>query len=569
MTSAVGLMVEFKAKSQEVDSAFRKIESESNKVIARNRQLANSFNAINHSVGDIGKSLLKWGAIGATAAAALGVGMFATLNRIAESIDTITTKARSLGIAGEALQRLGYAAAQSGFQLEDLTTAFRKVNMTIGMAVLHGGTYAQPFDDLKLSLESIQGLSVDKQFLAIVDALGKVTDGNKQAAIASQFFSRGYETVLNLARDNIQASLKEFDSLGVGIDESQRKAVKAFGDAQTKMGAIFAGFGQKVTAFVSPAFTKLIDFISDSIIEMGGMDAAARSFAGTIVGGLQGAVGVANKFLNALTETKKVLLFIQEIDLQRQLKVLNVNRPALPELNAGNPINPFSIQGKSYIESIAITQEFEKLSQAIESNHKAFSAATATIEMRKDFLSPLMKSMTVLESSIPKISDAFSVATLEVAKFGDMAGNSSKIKDMITANETAAVDTKIKTLLGESLQSRSGLPQLDDDGFNSAYKAAFEAFQRGASSNELQGRLAGLEARTRPVSGFDNSANKGAFEALKTYVGKLGDTKPQKMDITVSTTEGFNIKIATSSAITAAIRDKAVSMMATEAAGGG
>lgn len=266
----------------------------------------NKFNKFGTSAAK-GLSSLRSKILGLGAAFGIAltpIGIFYSLRKIGEEVDKITDSARGLGIAGEALQRLGYTAELSGQNLQDVEMFLTRANKSIGEAAQGNRQFIETFAKLNINVRDLKGQALDKQFLTIASALGKVTDKNIQAAIAAEIFGRNYTSVLSVVRDGIDDNIKGFDQLGLGINESQRKAIDAFGDAQTRIGAIFQSLGQKITAYTAGSFAGIIKSVEDIIKKMGGMDAVAAKFSAAILGAAKVAIQAIKAVSNVIDNFK-------------------------------------------------------------------------------------------------------------------------------------------------------------------------------------------------------------------------------------------------------------------------
>jgi hypothetical protein len=437
MTTMLGLYVEFKAKSKEVDDTFKKMSSEIDKLKGKQSTISSGFQNMTNKVMGLGRSILqygKWVALGITASAA---GLWILLGKIGDSIDKITDTARGLGVSAQAFQSLGYAASLSGVSMDELEMSLKKINVAIGQASSGNKEMVDTFASIGLSAFSLKGLSLDQQFITVANAIGKMTDKNQQASVAMQLFGRGYVSVLNMIRDGVTDNIKEFDKLGLALTDSQRKAVDSFGDSKNRLGAIWQGFSQKVVGYVSPAFTRIIDYISDTILQMGGIDKAAQSFAQAIVTGVKDAISAIRGLISGLNEIYKVFLDIQQRRYEVKLENLKDTehgagkfdiRPSQFTSNADFISN---LHGSdSYIPGIGYEVEKQHLQNKLNSIYKASNNAYSSGQGSTDkFLEGLEKSVDKAGKEIGSTIPNYLTASNAVQKLGDAA---TKASDSIT-----------------------------------------------------------------------------------------------------------------------------------------
>ena len=433
MASVAGLLVEFKAKQDSVDAAFRSVESQSNKVIAKNKQMTDSF-AHTLNTTTIGIAKLASGLAVLGIAVGLGIGKAAA--SIGEGIDKITDKARGLDISGESLQRLGYAASQAGTSIEELTGGLTRSNVAVGRFFNGDTELVKTFSQLKLSVADLASSNPDQQLLLIGEALLKITDANKQADAASRIFGRNYVPILGAIKDGLGKNIVEFDKLGLGINESQRIAIHAFGDVQTKASAVFGALGGKITAAVSPALTKIIDQLIEMLDKFGGIDAVAKTIGDSIAGGFEKASNGIQYFIGQLQEIedfkkRRALQFAEEDLASAKTKQTVVN-----QLNAGQDNGygkPFNF-GNSNSYGQSNLQAERGVSEA---QSKVSAAYNALYPQEVPGIAAAFKKVAEegsnLKSILPSIGEAFEMNRQAVVK------STEDFKKMSTAFESAAL----------------------------------------------------------------------------------------------------------------------------------
>ena len=112
-----------------------------------------------------------------------------------EAIDRTAKLSSVLGISTNQLLGLERAVKLSGGSIENLDTGFKRMTRNIADAEDGLSTSVRAFDKLGLSSERLMGMSVNDQFLAITDSLGKMTNVTERAATAQQLFGRSYSSI--------------------------------------------------------------------------------------------------------------------------------------------------------------------------------------------------------------------------------------------------------------------------------------------------------------------------------------------------------------------------------------
>ncbi len=163
-------------------------------------------------------------AFGATLAAPLA----ASLKVFSSAGDQLDKMSKRTGVSVESLSELGFAAEQSGADLETLEKGVRVMQRTMGDASQGLATAVDAFDALGLKVEQLQGLSPEKQFTLIADRLSQIADPTARAAAAMDVFGRAGSKLLPLVANGAKgmAELRdEARSLGLTI------STQAAGDA--------------------------------------------------------------------------------------------------------------------------------------------------------------------------------------------------------------------------------------------------------------------------------------------------------------------------------------------------
>lgn len=202
-----------------------------------------------------GLTALAGGAIAAGAAIYGLQGNIATLAGIAD-------QATQTGLNGAFLQRLGYAADQSGVSVETLTGGIKKLTIAVGKGD------AKPFEQIGLSIKELQQLSPEDQFRRVAEKIGEIPTAAGRAAAAVKIFGKSGIEMTGLfaeGMDGLNTLLRDAEALGIGVsDEGLAKAARA-DDAIQRMKASFGALLDQVTVGLAPAFEYIATTIADMI----------------------------------------------------------------------------------------------------------------------------------------------------------------------------------------------------------------------------------------------------------------------------------------------------------------
>lgn len=194
-------------------------------------------------------------------AVAAGVAIYGLQSNLS-TLGGIASKSKQTDLSGAFLQRLGYAANQSGVDVETLTGAVRKLTITIGNAD------AKPFEAIGLSLKELQGLTPEKQFKLVAERIGEIPTAAGRASAAMKVFGKSGIEMTGLFTDGVDGlnkMLTDAQALGIGVsDEGLAKAAKADSAIQ-RMKASFGAMLDQVTVGLAPAFEYVATTIADMI----------------------------------------------------------------------------------------------------------------------------------------------------------------------------------------------------------------------------------------------------------------------------------------------------------------
>lgn len=288
------LMVEISANISKLDSELNKGQ---NKISAFAKAAGSSLLSIGKYVG----------AGIAAATAAIGYMILTTTTKIADLVD----EAQQFGLPIQELQRFQYAAKLAGvsaegfgttlqFMLKNIEEAHLDEDMFSEGAIKQTGELANAFKTLGLNIHELDKLDTAKKFRAIGEAFNGISDSGQRVKLAMTIFGRSGVQVLNVFKDGLSATSAEFDKLGLGITDSQGKAVAAFDDARTRLGALWQGFKEQTTAAVAPAFEAITNYIIKAIQDFGGIRNAGLTAGQYILKGLLMVIRGVESFISAI-----------------------------------------------------------------------------------------------------------------------------------------------------------------------------------------------------------------------------------------------------------------------------
>lgn len=250
-----------------------------------------------------------------------------TTEKVSQLVDTSTR----LGAGIPELQRLHYAAEQSGLSIGEMDKSLTFLLKNLSLAANGNSALSATFKSLNLDAKELTKLGVDQQYIKIADAIKSIKSPADQTRIAMQLLGRGGARELSLMKDNVQGLTQEFTSLGGELTTNQAKAIEAYGDSVRKLEAVWDAFSLQLTAALAGPFKSLLDYISKTTIEMGGMGNVAKAFASAIISGISSAIGSLSSLISfvdkAIIKFEQLAIVMLRISQIATLGLSNINLP--------------------------------------------------------------------------------------------------------------------------------------------------------------------------------------------------------------------------------------------------
>jgi hypothetical protein len=205
---------------------------------------------------------LKTIALGAGAAiAGAALGVFRFVDSQTKAIDETNKLSKSLGIGVEELQRLQFAASQSGVSSEALSLSMRTLNKNL-LAAKHGGgdAFNKALERIGLSFKDLDGLSRTQQIGLIGDALKIVGDDAERSALAAEIFGSraGPELATMLAEGTAGLEALTASAQGVLTQEDADRAT----EFQDRLGEV----KNQISAASNAIMAELLPSVNDATV---------------------------------------------------------------------------------------------------------------------------------------------------------------------------------------------------------------------------------------------------------------------------------------------------------------
>jgi len=241
------------ARGIKAGRAYVELGTHDSKLMRGLRRAQARLKAFGAGVKSIG---LKMGAIGGSVLAPL----LSAAKVFAAAGDQLHKMSARTGVSAEALSELGFAAEQSGSNLETVEKGLRTMARTVNDAGRGLSTVTDALSDLGLELNQLEGLSPEQQFKLIGDKLSQIEDPGKRAAIAMMIFGRAGTQLLPMMQDGaagMEELQKQARDLGLTISSETAADAAALTDAMNVAWRTLKNVAVVVGSALGPTLTDL------------------------------------------------------------------------------------------------------------------------------------------------------------------------------------------------------------------------------------------------------------------------------------------------------------------------
>lgn len=233
--------------------------------LGMNNQVTRGLRAARRQLRAFGAGVKAIGVGVLVGSAAIAAPILSAGKAFAATGDVLEKMSRRTGIGVEALSELGFAAEQSGGGLEVLEKGVRTMQRTINDAERGLSTAVDALDDLGLSADRLRGLSPEGQFKAIAEAISRVEDPTKRAALAMQIFGRAGTQLLPLMEegaDGIEALQAQARAFGLTVSTESAKQAALLTDTLNILWRVVKRVWFEIGAALAPVLIETADIMA-------------------------------------------------------------------------------------------------------------------------------------------------------------------------------------------------------------------------------------------------------------------------------------------------------------------
>lgn len=230
---------------------------------------AAAFNSIQKGLGEMASAAnLAKGAL-ASVVAMVTSGAFLQFGRQAlDAAGGIAELAAQTGASTKALQAYKFIALENGVSNEQMQKGFAQLTKRLGEAKLGSDKMIEAFAAVGISGSQLANLTTDQAMLRISDALSKIEDPAKRAALETQLFGKAgqaLDPILTQGSAAIAEQTRKLEELGVIMDDAM---IAKADDAADRMAMLEEVVKTKLTIAVAEnadAFVTVSNAIAGAI----------------------------------------------------------------------------------------------------------------------------------------------------------------------------------------------------------------------------------------------------------------------------------------------------------------
>ncbi len=156
--------------------------------------------------------------------AATGVSLIEVARRALDYAGSLQEVSVQLGVTTKDLQTYRYAAAQTGVEQDAMDRGLAKLTVTMGKALSGAEKPIKAFKAIGLSLEELKGKTAGDVIPPIADALGKIPDAARRAAVEVELFGKSGQALGSLLAeggDGLRNLAMEAARLGLVLSDKE------------------------------------------------------------------------------------------------------------------------------------------------------------------------------------------------------------------------------------------------------------------------------------------------------------------------------------------------------------
>ena len=260
-----------RAKITELEKNLKKVEGQLLSFQKVGTGVAASLKRIGEQAAGTFAGLASFNIIGKFTSGITGlVSKFTSLG--ASQFETILGQeslAAILQVSGNTLRAFSLAAERATLGQAELEAALIKT----GKNVKEGN---EAIDELNLSYDDLATLSIDRQFLAILEALEKIPNANRRVQLAMELWGRSGAQILQASSKGFRQAEEDVKRFGLALSSGALENIDKLHVSLTDLWARIKGLTNQLLAGLSPMLTEWFDKMGAMWDKLGSHEIAQR-----------------------------------------------------------------------------------------------------------------------------------------------------------------------------------------------------------------------------------------------------------------------------------------------------
>jgi TP901 family phage tail tape measure protein len=212
------------------------------------------LNNARKQLNEFGDKLLSVGARMAAAGAAISGALGGALMHFAAVGDQLDKMSQRTGVSATALAELGFAAEQSGTNIEAVEKVLTRLNKTIGEARVGSKVAAEAMELVGVSAADLATKDTEQIFTQIAAALEAMPNAADRASIAMRIFGKSGTQILPML-ESMEALREEARNLGIAPSDEAVKSAAIITDAINRLKRVVGAAMFEIGAAIAPLAT--------------------------------------------------------------------------------------------------------------------------------------------------------------------------------------------------------------------------------------------------------------------------------------------------------------------------
>lgn len=226
----------------------------------------------------------KMGLALGVALAAAGTAAAAGIKSAIDYADKLNDMNQRLGVSAEALSGWGYAAKQTGTDIDALGVGLKKLAKNMAEALDPKSTQGRLFEGLGVSVTDAAGKlrSVEEVLPEVASKFKALDNATLESAMAMDLFGKSGTDLLeflNQGGDGLSEMRDRARELGIELDGDTLQAADAFNDGLADLRVAVDGLWTQVAADLLPDLVRLVGVFTDLTREGNGTAGTAHKIA--------------------------------------------------------------------------------------------------------------------------------------------------------------------------------------------------------------------------------------------------------------------------------------------------